>query len=70
MSEERDLSQLAELCHELSQPLTAARGSLELALSLAPEDPDRAGLFQDSLAALDRAAELVTRLRDLLEPSE
>ncbi|MGH9482933.1 MAG: histidine kinase dimerization/phospho-acceptor domain-containing protein [Terriglobales bacterium] len=60
---------LPDLCHELSQPLTAARGNLELALRLPPEDPDRAGLFAEALAALDRVGELIQSLRDAVEHS-
>lgn len=56
---------LRQLCHDLSQPLTAARCSLELALRLPPDDPERAGFFDDAVAALERMAQLVTDVREL-----
>ena len=59
------LIELRELCHALSQPLTAARGSLELGLSLPDDDPSRLGFFTDALDALDRLAEISRRLNDL-----
>lgn len=60
---------LRQLCHELSQPLTAARGSLELALSLPADHPGRAEFFADTLAALDRMSEIARLLSDLAEPA-
>ena len=60
---------LRELCHDLGQPLTVARGSLELALSLDADDPARAGYFEDVLAALDRMTELAAAIRDWSSPS-
>ncbi|HUX65986.1 MAG TPA: hypothetical protein VMV31_00700 [Terriglobales bacterium] len=58
---------LRELCHELSQPLMAARGSLELALHLRDDDPARPGFFDDALAALERMADLTRAIRDAVE---
>ncbi|HWG38303.1 MAG TPA: histidine kinase dimerization/phospho-acceptor domain-containing protein [Terriglobales bacterium] len=58
---------LRELCHALSQPLTAARGNLELALRMPPEDPARADFFNDALAALDRLMEIARQLNDAAE---
>lgn len=45
---------LRQLCHDLSQPLMAAHGSLEMALRLPPDDPARNEFLQDAVAALDR----------------
>lgn len=59
------LLEMRELCHALSQPLTAARGSLELGLSLSESDPARMGFFSDALDALDRLAEIARRMNDL-----
>jgi signal transduction histidine kinase len=56
---------LRELCHAMSQPLTAARGSLELAQMLKEGDPTRAELLADAQAAIERMMELTARLRDL-----
>jgi len=58
---------LRELCHELSQPLMAARGSLELALHLREDDPARPAFFDDALAALERMADLTRAIRDAVE---
>jgi len=58
---------LRELCHALSQPLTAARGSLELALRMPPDDPARADFFNDALAALDRLVIIARQLHDAAE---
>lgn len=60
---------LRELCHELSQPLMAARGSLELALHLREDDPARPAFFDDALAALERMADLTRAIRDAVEAS-
>lgn len=60
-------AEMRKLCHDLSQPLMAARGSLELALHLPAGDPARASFFQDALAALDRMADLTRALRDAIE---
>lgn len=45
--------------HDLAQPLTTARCSLELALALPVGDADRAGLLDDALAALVRACNAI-----------
>jgi len=55
---------LAELCHQLSQPLTIARCSLELALGLPPEDPARAGFLEDARLAIERMAATAAAIRD------
>lgn len=60
---------LRQLCHDLSQPLTAARGSLELALSLPEDNPARREFFADTVAALDRMVEIARALSDLAEPA-
>jgi len=57
---------LRQVCHDLSQPLTAARGSLELALRLDSHDPDRAEFLTDAVAALDRMAAMIERSRATL----
>lgn len=60
---------LRQLCHDLSQPLTAARGSLEMALGLPEDNPARSEFFNDTLAALDRLADIARALSDLAEPA-
>lgn len=60
---------LRQLCHDLSQPLTAARGSLEMALSLPEDNPARAEFFADAITALDRLADIARALSDLAEPA-
>ncbi len=60
-------SRLRQLCHAMSQPLTAARGSLELALTLAAGDPTREELLADAQAAIERLMELTEQLRDLAD---
>lgn len=60
---------LRELCHDLSQPLTVARCSLDLALSLDPSDPSRAALFEDVMAALDRMSAVTAAIRDWSNPA-
>jgi signal transduction histidine kinase len=58
---------LRSLCHAMSQPLTAARGSLELALTLPEGDPTRSELLADAQAAIERLMELTAQLRDLAD---
>lgn len=64
MSSEPLPPRLRQLCHDLSQPVTTARCSLELALSLDPADPARAEFFTDAIAALDRLVDLTAQIRD------
>lgn len=54
---------LRQFCHDLSQPLTAARGSLELAQQLPADDPARAGFLQDAIEALDRLRVAIEQAR-------
>ncbi|MGH9418023.1 MAG: histidine kinase dimerization/phospho-acceptor domain-containing protein [Terriglobales bacterium] len=56
---------LAELCHQLSQPLMAARGSLELALATPPAEADHAEFLQDAMAALDKVIAIAGKIREL-----
>ncbi len=60
-------ARLRQLCHAMSQPLTAARGSLELAQMLAEGDPTRAEMLADAQAAIERLMELTAQLRDLAD---
>ena len=55
---------LRELCHELSQPLTIARCSLELAMSMEANDPSRATFFEDTVTALERLVQITEAIRD------
>lgn len=50
---------LRQFCHDLSQPLMAARGSLELVQQLPADDPARAGFLHDAIEALDRLSALL-----------
>ncbi|MGH9466652.1 MAG: hypothetical protein ACRD1Y_04800 [Terriglobales bacterium] len=54
---------ICQLCHDLSQPLMAARGYLEIAISLPCEDLARAGFLADALAALERMTSEIERAR-------
>jgi signal transduction histidine kinase len=54
---------LRQACHDLSQPLMAARGSLELALQLDSQDPGRAEFLADAVAALDRMTAMIESYR-------
>jgi signal transduction histidine kinase len=65
MSDTAAGASLRQLCHAMSQPLTAARGSLELALMLPEGDPTRAELLADAQAAIERLMELTAQLHDL-----
>ncbi|HET9784700.1 MAG TPA: histidine kinase dimerization/phospho-acceptor domain-containing protein [Terriglobales bacterium] len=56
---------LRQACHDLSQPLMAARGSLELALQLDAQDPGRAEFLADAVAALDRMVAMIERFREM-----
>lgn len=55
---------LSDLCHALSQPLTAARCSIELALQLPADDPRHTGLLEDAIAALERMSQITRQIRD------
>ncbi|MGH9475192.1 MAG: hypothetical protein ACRD1C_02545 [Terriglobales bacterium] len=58
-----------QLCHDLSQPLMAAHGSLEVALQLAPQDPARTEFLRDALAALERMTAEIERARNAVLPA-
>lgn len=55
---------LTELCHQLSQPLMAARGNLELALQTPAGDADHAEFLRDAMAAMDRVIAIAGDIRD------
>lgn len=54
---------LRQFCHDLSQPLMAARCSLELVQQLPADDPARAGFLADAIEALDRLSAAIERAR-------
>ncbi|MGH9488549.1 MAG: hypothetical protein ACRD04_13290 [Terriglobales bacterium] len=58
---------LRQLLHDLSQPLMAARGSLELALQLPPGDPAQAEFLRDAAAALERMTAEIQRARATIQ---
>jgi signal transduction histidine kinase len=60
---------LGELFHALSQPLTALRCSLELALSARPDAPLRESL-QAALGHAEQIAQITTGIRQLLEAGD
>jgi signal transduction histidine kinase len=65
VSEERELPpRLAELCHQLSQPLTVARCSLELAQAMAADNPGRGELLEDARQAIERMVAITAAIRD------
>lgn len=55
---------LAELCHQLSQPLTVARCSLELAMGMAADNPARTEFLEDARQAVERMAAIAASIRD------
>ncbi len=56
--------ELAELCHQLSQPLTVARCSLELAQGMAADHPGRGELIEDARQAVERMVAIAAAIRD------
>jgi signal transduction histidine kinase len=73
-SGERTPSELVEilrrLIHELSQPLTALRGSLEVALLGEVKEPECRAILQQSLEEAHRLAAGLATLRDVLEAED
>ena len=61
---------LRKLTHELSQPLTALRGSLELALLGEVKDPGCRKVLQESLEEAHRLAAGLAALREALEAED
>jgi signal transduction histidine kinase len=59
---------LALLAHQLSQPLTVLRGSLELALATARTAAEYREAVRQTLQPLERLFRLVRLLRELTEP--
>ncbi len=58
---------LATVLHRLSQPLTALRGSLELALLTEPSAEEYRVTLEESLELADRLVRLICSLRELAE---
>ncbi len=61
---------LSAVAHQLSQPLTALRGTLELALMKRAEAADSRRTFQDALDQADRIVQLTRSLRELAEAEQ
>lgn len=61
---------LLEIIHRLSQPLTALRGSLELALLGDHSAAEYRAAVSESLAQADRLVRLLRSLRELVEAGE
>ncbi|MGH9413709.1 MAG: hypothetical protein ACRD0Y_08200 [Terriglobales bacterium] len=54
---------MRQFCHDISQPLMAARCSLELVQQLSVDDPARPGFLDDAIAALDRMSAAIELAR-------
>ncbi|MBI3405638.1 MAG: HAMP domain-containing histidine kinase [Acidobacteria bacterium] len=61
---------LSAISHQMSQPLTALRGTLELAMLKKSSDPAAQRVFQDTLVQADRIVQLTRSLRELAEAEQ
>lgn len=66
----RASTSLLAIIHRLSQPLTALRGSLELALAGEPTAVEYRAALQESLIQADRVISLLKSLREFVEAGE
>jgi signal transduction histidine kinase len=67
--QDEEVSLLAAIAHRLSQPLTALRGTLELARLKAKSVPEYRAAVEKALESADRVAWFLQDLRELAEAS-